>query len=107
MTYASDRINGMSPEKDEEDNLKAADEGGRIGYHFDNLYDQNESPAGDLIDEATGQKIDNSTDLGLGHLVVRQTAQRTKSQDMLGDVPRAKADEMANEWLKDNGLDWG
>lgn len=35
------------------------EEGG--GLHFDNLYDQNEDEAGEKVDLATGEPIDNST----------------------------------------------
>ncbi len=83
----------------ERKNIKAQDEI-TDGDHFDKLYDQNEDAAGQKIDEATGESIDNSpvvegTDEALSVL----EAPGEGSEDVLGALP--EEDDAAAKWLRE------
>ena len=54
----SERPSSWSPEDG-----KSRDSNGFTGLHFDNLYDEDEDRAGEKIDLATGEPIDNSDSL--------------------------------------------
>lgn len=103
MTYVSDQLHGISPETNNE---KARLEGGDLNFHIGNLYDLNEDVFGNPIDDVTGRPIDNSTDNGLGALAVREIKRTGKSQDILGDLPKRKGDELTDKWLKENDPNW-
>lgn len=59
--------------------------------HWDNLHDEDEDPAGNKVDEATGLTIDNSTDDGLGGL--------SEVSDMGIFVPDEQGGDEAAKWL--------
>lgn len=75
-----------------------------LGMHTDNLHDENEGAGGRLFDEATGDRIDNSTYTGLEDLVVLSDQEVRTSLGGAG-VTAAKRDA-AEEWLKENDPDY-
>ncbi len=61
-------------------------------HHFSNLFDQDEDRAGEKTDLATGQPIDNSTDLGLEHLTIHDLPPHSDDD----------SDDEAARWLRAN-----
>ncbi len=77
----------------EDDSVPEIYDGGYIGLHQDNLFDQDERVVdGALYDEATGKRYDNSTatDEGLfqdgdgriGHIIVDPEGEATEDKEM-------------------------
>ena len=75
-----------------------------LGHHFDNLYDQNEDQAGNLIDPATGLRINNSTNVDSADESFTIREPSSHSEDVLGAIPSEK-DDMAADFFKSLGLD--
>ncbi len=71
-----------------------------IGDHYDNLYDQDEDQAGQRIDAATGEWIDNSTSKPKGLMEVVPAPH--KSKDALGAINDDTEDDAAARWLKEH-----
>lgn len=104
MTYAYDQFSN-NPYKPDKHNKRALEEGGNPNFHWGNLFDLDEDPAGNRHDPATGEKIDNSTYTGLevlGEIAIKDTS----VPDVLGKIPGRKEDKIADEWMRHNGLSW-
>ncbi len=71
------------------------------GYHFDNLFDQNEDGAGEKINPETGEFIINDSDKDLENSEVMSIDNKGK----LKDIKRTLKDEAATKWLRENGFD--
>lgn len=81
-----------------EGNQKAHEEFDDItDNHSANLYDQNEDAAGEVVDLATGKKINNSGNVVIGGKLSRVEAGTT---DALPDLK--EEEDAAAKWLREN-----
>jgi hypothetical protein len=81
-------------------------------HHFANLHDLDEDVAGEKLDPATGKAINNSGDVETADTKVHAFHRRLRgSQDVLGALPpeadkrNKKADQAAEDWLRQNDPD--
>lgn len=81
-------------------NKKALEESRTPGDHFDNLYDQDEDAAGQKIDEATGEQIDNSSSRDTTDEELTVVDPDTQSEDALGTIPEDA--DAAAQWLREH-----
>jgi len=86
-------------DREDEPNSRNREESENSSLHDADLYDLNEDQAGQIIDEATGKKIDNSTVTGFESLniVDAEHLERNPHQDF-----DDKKDHFTTEWLKKN-----
>ncbi len=71
------------------------------GYHFDNLFDQNEDESGEKINLETGERIINDSDEEQENSEIMSVDSGGKLKDLKKEFER----EAATKWLLKNGFD--
>lgn len=94
-----------------EENQKASIETPSIGsMHFEDLHDEDSDPAGQRINEATGERllVKNSADVGHDDVLsttVNPEDADPETGDIMGKIKDGTEDDAAARWLRDNGAD--
>ncbi len=70
------------------------------GYHFDNLFDQNEDESGEKINLATGKRIRN--DIDTPQNIVRVSEKDLTENDQ---VVKELEDDITTKWFLSQGFD--
>lgn len=92
-------VERFRPQGKKNENKKAEDEV-IDGDHFSKLYDQNEDAAGQKIDEATGERINNSPVVeGADEVLSVIDVPSDGSEDVLGALP--EENDAAAKWLRE------
>jgi hypothetical protein len=71
------------------------------GYHFDNLFDQNEDEAGEKIDLITGKQIRNDTDTQPESIRYVSEKELTADDAIVKEIE----DDITTKWFLSQGLD--
>ena len=88
-------------------NLKAKYEKPTTGsVHFTDLHDEQEDRAGQKFDESTGERIDNTQDVGhelLSQIEIAKIKRKAGNEDLLGDIADDSDSDPAAAWLRKHG----